>query len=105
MVCAGSDRDKSYLVLVAILLGWYVGCQSQISFLFLIQFKLCRVCCISVRLSPITLMQFNSDKFMTIKVGPLFNFKCTELTLRILYTVSSLLNHLGACIKASKNIF
>ena len=28
MVCAGSDRDKSYLVLVAILLGWYVCCQS-----------------------------------------------------------------------------
>ena len=41
-----------------------------------------RVCCISVRLLPITLMhKFNSDKSVTIKIGPLFNFKCTELTL------------------------
>ena len=54
----------------------------MISFSFLIQFKLCRACCISVRLLPITLMhKFNSDKSTTIKTAPLFNFKCTELTL------------------------
>jgi len=36
-----------------------------------------------VRLLAISLMhKFNSDKSMTIKIGPLFNFKCTELTLR-----------------------
>jgi len=36
---------------------------------------LCRACCISVRLLPITFMhKFNSDKSMTIKIALLFNF-------------------------------
>ena len=54
----------------------------MISLLFLIQFNLCRVWCISVRLLTITLMhKFNFHKSMTIKIEPLFNFKCTKLTL------------------------
>jgi len=57
-------------------------------------------------LLPITLMhKYNSDKSMTIKIAPLFNFKCTELTLCNSFYQVCWITSVRVHIKAGKNIF
>jgi len=59
----------------------------------------------SVRLLPITLMhEFNSDKSMTTKIAPLFNFNCTELTHFVTAFIKFVESPRCVYIKAGKNI-